>query len=89
MIEEFVWGSAFRRAFKSRVAGRPGEILFWEKLEVFRRDPFSAQLKTHRLSGKLEPYWAFSVAYDCRVVFRFLADDCVLLANIGTHDEVY
>ena len=89
MIEQFVWGNAFKRAFKNRVAGRPGESLFWEKLEVFRRDPFSAQLKTHRLSGKLELYWAFSVAYDCRVVFRFLADNRVLLVNIGGHDDVY
>jgi mRNA-degrading endonuclease YafQ of YafQ-DinJ toxin-antitoxin module len=89
MIEEFVWGSAFRRAFKNRVAGQPEERLFWERLEILRQDPFDARLKTHRLAGKLEQYWAFSVAYDCRVVFRFLSDTRVLLANIGTHDEVY
>jgi mRNA-degrading endonuclease YafQ of YafQ-DinJ toxin-antitoxin module len=89
MIEEFVWGSAFKRAFKNRFAGRADEGLFWERLAVFRQDPFDARLKTHRLAGKLEQYWAFSIAYDCRVVFRFLSDNRVLLANIGTHEEVY
>ena len=53
--------------------------------------PLTAAFPYLKLADKvtLEPYWAFSVAYDCPVVFRFLADDHVLLANIGTHDEVY
>ena len=89
MIREFVWASAFRCAFKSRVAGQAVEILFWQKLEVFRQDPFDPRLKTHRLAGKLERYWAFSVAYDCRVIFRFLSDERAVLADIGSHEEVY
>lgn len=89
MISEFVWTGAFKRAFKNRVAGQPMENLFWKKLDIFREDPFDARLKTHRLVAKLEGYWAFSVAYDCRVVFRFLSDDRVLLIDIGTHEEVY
>ena len=89
MIREFVWGRAFRRAFKSRIAGQPVESLFWQKIDVFRQDPFDARVKTHRLAGKLERYWAFSVAYDCRVIFRFLSEDRVVLVDIGTHEEVY
>ena len=47
------------------------------------------QLRTHKLSGKLEGRWAFSVDDDCRVVFEFIGEDHVLLIDIGSHDEVY
>lgn len=33
--------------------------------------------------------WAFTVSYDCRVVFRFLHDGDVLLIDIGSHEDVY
>jgi mRNA-degrading endonuclease YafQ of YafQ-DinJ toxin-antitoxin module len=89
MIREFVWAGAFKRAIKSRVAGQAVETLFWQKLDVFRQNPFDASLKTHRLAGKLERYWAFSVAYDCRVIFRFLSEERALLVDIGSHEEVY
>ena len=49
----------------------------------------SRQLRTHKLSGKLEGLWAFSVDEDCRVVFEFIGEDRVLLIDIGSHDEVY
>jgi len=88
-IKEIARGSGFKRAFRKRVFGKPFEHLFREKLEIFVEDPFDARLKTHKLSGSLEGLWAFTMAYDCRVVFKFLPDDKVLLIDIGTHDEVY
>ena len=42
-----------------------------------------------KLTGKLSGLWAFSIDYDCRVIFKFLNDHEVLLIDIGTHDEVY
>ena len=59
--------------------------------ESFKRSytPFSPQLRTHKLSGKLGGQWAFSVDDDCRVVFEFIGEDKVLLIDIGSHDEVY
>jgi len=35
-------------------------------------------LRTHKLSGKLEGQWAFSVDDDCRVVLEFIGEDKVL-----------
>ena len=58
-------------------------------MELFLASPFSPQLRTHKLSGKLKELWAFSVDEDCRVVFEFLGEDKVLLIDIGSHDEVY
>jgi len=56
---------------------------------LFSKNPCNPRLKTHKLVGKLDGLWAFSVGYDYRVVFRFIDAEEVLLIDIGTHDEVY
>jgi len=58
-------------------------------MTLFSKNPFHRKLRTHKLSGKLEGLWAFSVTYDCRVIFKFLNGEGILLIDIGGHDEVY
>jgi mRNA-degrading endonuclease YafQ of YafQ-DinJ toxin-antitoxin module len=58
-------------------------------MKLFSSNPFSKQLRTHKLTGTLQGLWAFSVDYDTRVIFSFLKDDEILLIDIGSHDEVY
>lgn len=88
-ITKLIWTNRFRRAFRRRVADTPEESNFRAKLETFLSDPFDPSIRTHKLSGRLEGACAFSVSYDCRVIFKFLADQEVLLVDIGSHDEVY
>ncbi|MBI5411771.1 type II toxin-antitoxin system YafQ family toxin [Candidatus Peregrinibacteria bacterium] len=45
-------------------------------------------LSVHKLSGRLNGYWAFSLAHDLRVIFEW-KNDKITLVNIGTHDEIY
>lgn len=80
----------FKRAYKARVQ-KNAELreLFWEALEVFEQDPLHTSLRTHKLTGSLEGKWAFSVTYDCRVVFHMVSDKEIILLDIGSHDEVY
>jgi addiction module RelE/StbE family toxin len=85
-----IWDEGFKRSYRKKV--KKNENLrrrFWQRMELFLGSPFSAQLRTHKLSGKLEGQWAFSVDDDCRVVFEFIGEDKVLLIDIGSHDEVY
>jgi len=58
-------------------------------MEMFTKDPFQSRLRTHKLTGKLEGLWAFSVTFDCRVIFKYLSKTEILLIDIGGHDEVY
>jgi mRNA-degrading endonuclease YafQ of YafQ-DinJ toxin-antitoxin module len=61
-------------------------------LVLLQSDAFYPQLRTHRLKGRLEGSWACSVAYDLRIVFRFVqyeGAEAILLETIGTHEEVY
>ena len=84
------FSSSFKRAFKKRTAGQKDlEEKFWQRLEIFTNDPFDPRLRTHKLSGKLNELWSFSLAYDLRVIFYFLPQNRVMFENIGTHDEVY
>jgi proteic killer suppression protein len=89
-VVKAVWDEAFKRSYKKRI--QKDENLrrrFWERMGLFLESPFSSQLRTHKLSGKLEGLWAFSVNRDCRVVFEFIGEDSVLLVDVGGHDEVY
>lgn len=61
-----------------------------EKKEgLFRADAFDARLETHKLKGKLEGRWAFRVAPDLRIVFRFLGGEEALFLAVGPHETVY
>ena len=57
-------------------------------LRRFASDPLDPLLRTHKLKGDLDAYWAFSVDDDLRVLFRWDGDDAFLV-NLGTHDQVY
>ena len=61
-------------------------------LKLLTSDAFHPRLKTHKLKGELQGFWACSAGYDLRIVFRFVhhqGADAILLESIGTHDEVY
>ena len=87
---KIVWDQGFKKIYRKKVKN-DSELneRFWAGLKTFSKNPFDRRLKTHKLTGKLEGLWAFSVAYDCRVVFKFLSSAEVLLIDIGSHDEVY
>ncbi len=88
---ELVWNPSFKSAYKKRI--KTDVMLkkkFWEALALFEESPYESSLKTHKLTGKLTGLWAFSIDFDCRLVFKFIEDGRkVLLIDIGTHEEVY
>ena len=90
MIKIF-WDKGFKRTYKKKVKNNYDlKRQFWEAMQIFSENPFSPRLKTHKLSGKLKGLWAFSVSYNCRVIFMFLdKQNEILLIDIGAHDEVY
>ena len=85
-----IWGSSFKRAYKKMTVANPElKAKISQAPETFTDNHLSPPLITHKLSGKLKGLWAFVIAYDCRVIFRFLDNQNVLLIDIGKHDEVY
>ena len=57
-------------------------------LRRFALNPQDPLLRTRKLRGELDRYWAFSVDDDLRVLFRWEGEEAFLV-NLGSHDEVY
>ena len=67
---EIAFENSFKRAYKKKVVGNvEREKRFKEKLAIFQNSPFETSLRTHKLSGKLQELWSFSVEYDLRLLF--------------------
>jgi addiction module RelE/StbE family toxin len=88
---EVSFSNTFKKVFRKRITSKEVESVFWQRLELFIENHFNAELKTHKLSGKLKDLWSFSIEYDLRVVFYFTKDKPkkAVFVDIGTHDEVY
>ena len=94
-MRRLVWDASFRRAFRRstrRNVSLREQILV--VLESLAQDPFTPELRTHKLKGQLADLWACWVEYDCRIVFTFESEptggeDMIVLVDIGSHDEVY
>jgi len=89
-VIKITWDQGFKRIYKKKVKNdQELKKGFWDAVELFSKESFDHRLRTHKLTGKLEGLWAFSVTFDCRVIFEFLDKNEVLLVDIGSHDEVY
>jgi mRNA interferase YafQ len=69
-----IWDEGFKRSYRKRI--KKDEELrrkFLRRMEIFLRSPFSPQLRTHKLSGKLSGQWAFisSIRDQCRSKLNF------------------
>jgi mRNA-degrading endonuclease YafQ of YafQ-DinJ toxin-antitoxin module len=62
---------------------------FKQRVEIFKEDIFDEHLKTHKLKGNLSDYYAFSISYSERIVFKLLEDGGIYLIEIGSHEICY
>jgi len=89
-VIKLIWDEPFLKTLKKWQRKHPDlRPKLQERISEFCVDPYQPLLRTHKLSGLLDGYWAFSVSYEYRIVFRFIDDTQVLLIDIGTHNEVY
>lgn len=56
------------------------------KVDLFRKNPFNPSLDTHKLTGKLNKFWSFSINRKYRITFEFIKDKAVLFHKAGTHN---
>lgn len=55
------------------------------RILFFEENCFSSVLDTHKLKGRLNKFWSFSIDNDYRIIFRFLARGEVIYYRIGPH----
>ena len=56
-----------------------------KKEAIFLKNPFDSRLETHKLSGRLDGLWSFSIDYDCRIIFEFKSEKVIIFHAIGGH----
>lgn len=94
-MRTLVWSKTFIRAFKSTIRKNPALREDIENtLRVLVQNPYTPQLETHKLKGRLAGSWSCNAGYDLRIIFDFVKndkhkEDDIFLMEIGTHDEVY
>ncbi len=77
---ELEYSSHFQRSFKKLPIQLQKKA--WQKVELFQGDIYHPQLRTNKLKNL--DYYAFSVTYQIRVIFR-IEGKVVVLVNIGDH----
>ena len=83
-ITQIEYSTNFVKQFKKLTPQVKKQAVKAESL--FKKDPFSPKLKTHKLTGKLEGLWALSINYKDRIIFEFMEKGNVVFYKIGSHD---
>lgn len=61
---------------------------FFERMDIFLKNPNDPQIRNHPLKGYLRGYRSFSVTGDV-LIFKYLSKKEIKLIDIGTHNQVY
>ncbi len=75
---------SFIREFKKLPIELQEDVL--ERIELFKNVENHKKLKVHKLKGRLEKFYSFSVTYSHRIVFTFESKNEVVFLAIGDHD---
>ena len=82
-----VFGKKFKK-YTARLSA-PEKIRLKKRLEIFQENVFDRRLRVHKLKGDLNQYYALSLNYSDRLVFKILDDEGIYLIEIGSHDICY
>lgn len=74
----------FTRKYKKLPKALQEEVK--EKISIFKEDQNNKFLKTHKLKGKFNGLWSFSVNYKYRIIFVYLDKNTIALLSVGDHD---
>jgi mRNA-degrading endonuclease YafQ of YafQ-DinJ toxin-antitoxin module len=82
-IDKILYSSRFEKSFRDLTKSVKKQAL--QKEAIFRAECFDPRLKTHKLQGKLQNHWSFSINHSHRILFEFLEGATVLFKDIGSH----
>ena len=62
---------------------------FYERLELFKKNPHDRVLRDHALKGKYKGYRSIDIEGDLRALYYVKDDVVILFAFIGSHSQLY
>lgn len=80
---EILYTQKFVREYKklSMTIQRKAEV----RERVFKNNPYSTILKTHKLKGELADFWSFSIDFSYRIIFELRDPETAIFHSIGNH----
>ncbi len=62
---------------------------FYERLDLFRKNPHDKTLRDHALKGKYKGYRSIDIEGDIRALYYVKEGTIVIFGFIGTHSQLY
>jgi addiction module RelE/StbE family toxin len=62
---------------------------FYDRLELFQKNPHDRVLRDHALKGKYVGYRSIDIEGDLRALYCVQGDMLVIFAFIGSHSQLY
>lgn len=62
---------------------------FYERLELFKKNPYDRTLRDHALKGKYKGYRSVDIEGGLRALYYIHEDRVILFGLIGTHSQLY
>lgn len=62
---------------------------FYERLDLFKKNPHDKALRDHALKGKYIGYRSIDIERDLRALYYVKGDTIVIFGFIGTHSQLY
>jgi len=62
---------------------------FYERLELFKKNPHDRLLRDHALKGKYKGYRSIDIEGDLRALYYIEGYKVIVFAVIGTHSQLY
>lgn len=81
---EIIYAPNFVKQLKKIEQSLQEEVL--EKIDLFKNRDNHKYLKVHKLHGKFNKCFSFSVNYNVRIVFEHIKNNRIALLSVGDHD---
>ena len=62
---------------------------FYERLDLFKKNPHDKTLRDHALKGIYKGYRSIDIEGDLRALYYIKEDKIVIFGFIGTHSQLY
>jgi addiction module RelE/StbE family toxin len=62
---------------------------FYERLELFKKNPHDRVLRDHAVKGKYKGYRSIDIEGDLRALYYVHGDKIVIFGFIGSHSQLY
>lgn len=87
LYHQIEFTKSFTKQFKKLRANQ--QERFYERLELFKKNPQDRLLRDHALKGKYKGFRSIDIEGDLRALYYVKEDIVIVFAIIGTHSQLY